>query len=71
MLRIHQDILESEYLTQGITVQFKLSLEADIVPLVDILGQRLVLPLLGQVRDHRASSLRLNGLRVVEAGVGQ
>ena len=71
MLRIHQDISESEYLTQGITVQFKLSLEADVVPLVDIIREGYVLPWLGKIRHHRAGSLGLHGQWVVEAGVGQ
>ena len=66
-------MMESEYLTQGIIVQCKLrlSLEADVVPLVDIIRQGHLLPGLGQIRDHCAGSLRLHGLWVVEAGVGQ
>merc|ERR1711997_1364017 len=68
---LHCYMLESEYLTQGITVQFILSLEADIVPLVDIIRERQVLPSLGKISHHRVGSLRLHGLWVVEAGISQ
>ena len=66
-------MIESEHLTQGIIVQCKLrlSLEVDVVPLVDVIRQGHLLPGLGQIRDHCAGSLRLHGLWVVEAGVGQ
>merc|ERR1711874_512698 len=64
-------MIESEYLTQWIIVKSILSLEADIVPLVDVLRQRHVLTRLGKIGHHRAGSLRLHGLGVVEAGIGQ
>ena len=64
-------MLESEYLTQWKTIEFILSLQADVMPLVDILREGHVLPWLANIRNHSAGSLGLNRLRVVEAGVGQ
>ena len=49
----------------------QVSLEADVVPLVEVLGERKVVTLLGHLTHHGGGTLRLHAGGVVEAGVGQ